>query len=144
MLCFRFLSMVCVFKHLYCSAQLSMSNMEKRYRNKIIIIMLLGRAANKQQQIRLWGFKDSLVGAVAWQNTHWLSDIYPQAVRHCQQFSGVFFQSHWCVSSLLMFVFLEPEEPFAVLRLLCSLARALSGAEMFAPVSIKPSGRSES
>ena len=37
MLCFRFLSMVCVFKHLYCSAQLSMSNMEKRYRNKIII-----------------------------------------------------------------------------------------------------------
>ena len=29
--------MVCVFKHLYCSAQLSMSNMEKRYRNKIII-----------------------------------------------------------------------------------------------------------
>ena len=31
--------MVCVFKHLYCSAQLSMSNMEKRYRNKIIIII---------------------------------------------------------------------------------------------------------
>ena len=25
--------------HLYCSAQLSMLNMEKRYRNKIIIIM---------------------------------------------------------------------------------------------------------
>ena len=38
--------MVCVFKHLYCSAQLSMSNMEKRYRNKIIItiINILGRA----------------------------------------------------------------------------------------------------
>ena len=32
--------MVCVFKHLYCSAQLSMSNMEKRYRNKIIIIII--------------------------------------------------------------------------------------------------------
>ena len=28
--------MVCVFKYLYCSAQLSMSNMEMRYRNKII------------------------------------------------------------------------------------------------------------
>ena len=28
--------MVCVFKHLYCSTQLSMSSMEKRYRNKII------------------------------------------------------------------------------------------------------------
>ena len=40
MLCFRFLSMVCVFKHLFCSAQLSMSNMEKRYRNKIIIIII--------------------------------------------------------------------------------------------------------
>ena len=34
------LIMVCVFKHLYCSAQLSMSNMEKRYRNKIIIIII--------------------------------------------------------------------------------------------------------
>ena len=33
--------MVCVFKHLYCSAQLSMSNMEKRYRNKIIIIIII-------------------------------------------------------------------------------------------------------
>ena len=33
--------MVCVFKHLYCSAQLSMSNMEKRYRNKIIIIIVV-------------------------------------------------------------------------------------------------------
>ena len=32
--------MVCVFKHLYCSAQLSMSNMEKRYRNKIIIVII--------------------------------------------------------------------------------------------------------
>ena len=32
--------MVCVFKHLYCSAQLSMSNMEKRYRNKINQISL--------------------------------------------------------------------------------------------------------
>ena len=32
--------MVCVFKHLYCSAQLSMSNLEKRYRNKIIIIII--------------------------------------------------------------------------------------------------------
>ena len=32
--------MVCVFKHLYCSAQLSMSSMEKRYRNKIIIIII--------------------------------------------------------------------------------------------------------
>ena len=32
--------MVCVFKHLYCSAQLSMSNMERRYRNKIIIIIM--------------------------------------------------------------------------------------------------------
>ena len=41
MLCFRFLIMVCVFKHLYCSAQLSMSNMEKRYRNKIIIIIIM-------------------------------------------------------------------------------------------------------
>ena len=41
MLCFRFLSMVCLFKHLYCSAQLSMSNMEKRYRNKIIIIIIM-------------------------------------------------------------------------------------------------------
>ena len=29
---------VCMYKHLYCSAHLSMSNMEKRYRNKIIII----------------------------------------------------------------------------------------------------------
>ena len=29
--------MVCVFKQLYCSAKLSMSKMEKRYRNKIII-----------------------------------------------------------------------------------------------------------
>ena len=35
--------MVCVFKHLYCSAQLSMSNMEKRYRNKIIIIIIQAR-----------------------------------------------------------------------------------------------------
>ena len=33
--------MVCVFKHLYCSAQLSMSNMEKRFRNKIIIIIII-------------------------------------------------------------------------------------------------------
>ena len=33
--------MVCVFKHLYCSAQLSMSNMEKRYRNEIIIIIII-------------------------------------------------------------------------------------------------------
>ena len=33
--------MVCVFKHVYCSAQLSMSNMEKRYRNKIIIIIII-------------------------------------------------------------------------------------------------------
>ena len=33
--------MVCVFKNLYCSAQLSMSNMEKRYRNKIIMIMMM-------------------------------------------------------------------------------------------------------
>ena len=33
--------MVCVFKHLYCSAQLSMSNMEKRYRNKIIVIIII-------------------------------------------------------------------------------------------------------
>ena len=33
--------MVCVFKHLYCSAQLSMSSMEKRYRNKIIIIIII-------------------------------------------------------------------------------------------------------
>ena len=33
--------MVCVFKHLYCSTQLSMSNMEKRYRNKIIIIIIM-------------------------------------------------------------------------------------------------------
>ena len=32
---------VCVFKHLYCSAQLSMSSMEKRYRNKIIIIIII-------------------------------------------------------------------------------------------------------
>ena len=29
-----------VFKHLYCSAQLSMSSMEKHYRNKIIIIII--------------------------------------------------------------------------------------------------------
>ena len=33
--------MVCVFKHLYCSAQLSMSKMEKHYRNKIIIIIII-------------------------------------------------------------------------------------------------------
>ena len=33
--------MVCVFQHLYCSAQLSMSSMEKRYRNKIIIIIII-------------------------------------------------------------------------------------------------------
>ena len=33
--------MVCVFKHLYCSPQLSMSNMEKRNRNKIIIIIII-------------------------------------------------------------------------------------------------------
>ena len=33
--------MVCVLKHLYCSEQLSMSNMEKRYRNKIIIIIII-------------------------------------------------------------------------------------------------------
>ena len=39
MLCFRILNMVCVFKHLHCSVQLSMSNMEKRYRNKTIIII---------------------------------------------------------------------------------------------------------
>ena len=32
---------VCVFKHLYCSAQLSISNMEKHYRNKIIIIIII-------------------------------------------------------------------------------------------------------
>ena len=31
--------MVCVYKHLYCSTQLSMSNTDKRYRNKIIIII---------------------------------------------------------------------------------------------------------
>ena len=37
--------MVCVFKHLYCSAQLSMSNMEKRYRNKIIITIISGTSA---------------------------------------------------------------------------------------------------
>ena len=36
--------MVCVFKHLYCSAQLSMSNTEKRYRNKIIIIIIISGA----------------------------------------------------------------------------------------------------
>ena len=33
--------MVCVCKHLHCSAQLSMFNMEKRYRNKIIIIIII-------------------------------------------------------------------------------------------------------
>ena len=33
--------MVCVFKQLYCSAQLSMSNTEKRYRNKIIMIIIV-------------------------------------------------------------------------------------------------------
>ena len=38
--------MVCVFKHLYCSAQLSMSKMEKRYRNKIIIIIKAVKVEN--------------------------------------------------------------------------------------------------
>ena len=38
--------MVCVFKHLYCSAQLSMSNMEKSYRNKIIIIIIICHRTN--------------------------------------------------------------------------------------------------
>ena len=64
--CFRFLSMVCVFKHLYCSAQLSMSNMEKRYRNKIIIIMKMwicvvssvlpavGPPIHKRQKLYCW------------------------------------------------------------------------------------------
>ena len=33
--------MVCVFKHLSCSAQLSMSSMEKRYRNKSLLLLLL-------------------------------------------------------------------------------------------------------
>ena len=33
--------MVCVYKHLYCSAQLSMSNMEKRYRNRTIIVIII-------------------------------------------------------------------------------------------------------
>ena len=33
--------MVCVFKHLYCSAQLNVSNMEKCYRNKIIIMIII-------------------------------------------------------------------------------------------------------
>ena len=41
MLCFRVLSMMCVFKHLYCSAKLSVSNMEKRYRSIIIIIIII-------------------------------------------------------------------------------------------------------
>ena len=44
--------MVCVFKHLYCSAQLSMSNMEKRYRNKIIIIS--GTSATGKAGIEPW------------------------------------------------------------------------------------------
>ena len=32
---------VCVSFHLHCSAQLNMFNMEKRYRNKIIIIIII-------------------------------------------------------------------------------------------------------
>ena len=39
MLCARARARVCVI-HWHCSAQLSMFNMEKRYRNKIIIIII--------------------------------------------------------------------------------------------------------
>ena len=42
--------MVCLFKHLYCSAQLSMSNMEKRYRNKIIIIIINSNNNNNNKE----------------------------------------------------------------------------------------------
>ena len=42
------LSFLCA--HLSCSVQLSMSNMEKRYRNKIIIISII-KKANKVEQI---------------------------------------------------------------------------------------------
>ena len=40
MLCARARARVCVI-HWHCSAQLSMFNMEKRYRNKIIIIIII-------------------------------------------------------------------------------------------------------
>ena len=63
--------MVCVFKHLYCSAQLSMSNMEKRYRNKIIIIIIKyliffwGQSASAVQRLNsLWCSKCSSTGIV--------------------------------------------------------------------------------
>ena len=36
-----FVVLFCFFLHSYCSAQLSMLNMEKHYRNKIIIIIIL-------------------------------------------------------------------------------------------------------
>ena len=45
--------------HLYCSAQLNMFNMEKRYRNKIIIIIIIIKAVEHQ-----WGREDLLVEAV--------------------------------------------------------------------------------
>ena len=38
--CVRACVRACVVVHWHCSAQLSMFNMEKRYRNKIIIIII--------------------------------------------------------------------------------------------------------
>ena len=42
----RVCARVCVI-HWHCTAQLSMFNMEKRYRNKIIIIIIINGSANK-------------------------------------------------------------------------------------------------
>ena len=42
---------MCVFKHLYCSAQLSMSSMEKRYRNEIIIIIIIIKSKLPSQSL---------------------------------------------------------------------------------------------
>ena len=39
-----------------CSAQLSMFHMERRYRNMLIIIIIINFHRLKQQEYRFWGF----------------------------------------------------------------------------------------
>ena len=72
--------MVCVFKHLHCSAQLSMSSMEKRYRNKIIIIIII------PYQVFVHCLKETnvglRVGLSAFSVEQCVSDDYADSV-HC-------------------------------------------------------------
>ena len=56
--------MVCVFKHLYCSAQLSMSSMEKCYRNKIIIIIIIIHTGQFHRDFMALELKDAIAQSI--------------------------------------------------------------------------------